>query len=344
MKKRFNSIYKYLLMAPVLLTLGISCKKSKTEAGQPPKITGVTNLTDRNNQLPATDYGTWIMIKGQHLSGTQSVVFNTVAAADSLIWSDDTSITVKIPAVLPHPSENPITVTTAHGSDTYQFLILQPAPVIYSFDPVTGEEDTEVTIKGDYFGGVTEVRFDNTVAQIVSSDKSEIKVKVPAGVQLGYIHVKTASGTVKSSLIFGYAYLVYDEALTSTWYNSSYGGTFTLNNTTPVRRGSNSIKCTWNGWGTLRISKNAPTLSTAGYAGIKFSIYVGPGSVGKKVKVAASGNEGAGYTFTINEANKWLDYQIPFTNLGNPATLTNVIIKEFSGAAQEVYIDDIGLY
>lgn len=339
MKKYFQTI-----LSLILIVLVVSCKKSKDATGLPPKITGITNLADRNSQLPSTDYGTWIMIKGQHLSGATSVVFNTVAAADSLIYSDDTSITVKIPAVLPHPSENPITVTTPFGSDTYQFLILQPAPVIYSFDPVTGAEGDEVTIKGDYFGGVSEVRFNTTTAQIVSSTKSEIKVKVPAGIQTAYIYVTTASGTVKSGLIFGYAYMVYDEAAAATWYNSSFGGTFALNNTTPVRRGANSVKCTWNAWGAFRISKNAPTLSTTGYTGIKFSIYVGQNSIGKKVKLSASGNETAGYTITINEADKWLDFQIPFTNLGNPATLTNVIIKEFSGLAREVYLDDIGLY
>ncbi|WP_127125037.1 IPT/TIG domain-containing protein [Pseudoflavitalea rhizosphaerae] len=342
MKKHFKTIY--LLTIPVLLLLAASCKKTKTAGGLPPKITGVTNLTDRNNQLPATDYGTWIMIKGQHLAGTESVVFNTIAAADSLIWADDTSVTVKIPAILPHPSENPITVTTPFGSDTYQYTILQPAPVIYSFNPVGGVADDEVTIKGDYFGGVSEVRFDNTPAQILSSTKSEITVKVPAGVQLGYIYVTTASGTVKSGLIFGYAYMVFDEAVAATWYNSSFGGTFVLDNATPVRSGSNSVKCTWNGWGAFRISKNAPTLSTAGYTGIKFSIYVGQNSIGKKVKLSASGNEAAGYTIIINEADKWLDFQVPFTNLGNPATLTNIIIKEFSGQAREVYLDDIGLY
>lgn len=340
MKKYF----KYLLMTPVLLVLVTSCKKSKEATGLPPKITGVTNLTNRNAQLNSTDYGTWIMIKGTNLAGASSVVFNTIAAADSLIYSDDTSVTVKIPAVLPHPSQNPITVTTPFGSDTYQFLILQPAPVIYSFDPVGGMEGDEVTIRGDYFGGVTEVRFDNTVAQMVSSTRSEIKVKVPAGIQTAYIYVTTASGVVKSSLIFGYAYMIYDEVAAATWYNSSFGGTFALNNSTPVKRGSNSVKCIWNAYGAFRISKNAPTLSTAGYTGIKFSIYVGQNSVGKKVKVAASGNETLGYTFTINEADKWLDFQIPFTNLGNPATLTNVIIKEFSNLAREVYIDDIGLY
>lgn len=344
MKKNINAINRYLLIVPVVIGMLGSCKKNKEVAGLPPKITGITNLADRNSQLNSTDYGTWIMIKGQHLSDAMSVVFNTVAAADSLIYSDDTSVTVKIPAVLPHPSENPITVTTPFGSDTYQFLILQPAPVIYSFDPVGGIEGDEVTIKGDYFGGVTEVKFNTTAAQILSSTKSEIKVKVPAGIQTAYIFVTTASGTVKSAMIFGYSYMIYDEAAAATWYNSSFGGTFALNNATPTRRGANSVKCTWNGWGAFRISKNAPALSTTGYTGIKFSIYVGQNSIGKKVKVAASGNEAAGYTLTINEADKWLDFQIPFSNLGNPATLTNVIIKEFSNVAREVYIDDIGLY
>ena len=159
MKKLFVNI---ILLLSLLGLAGItSCKKEKVEDKRPPKLTGVTDLNNRAISLTAVNYGDWIIIKGEHLTTTYQVDFNSIMASDSLLYADDTSVTVKIPSLLPDPANNPITVTTKYGSATLNFRILQPAPVITSFDPMAGPSGQTITIAGSYFGGVTSVMIGN---------------------------------------------------------------------------------------------------------------------------------------------------------------------------------------
>jgi hypothetical protein len=351
-----NKNYKAKNMKPVLLnaiafllivTGIVSCKKDDSSAsgkGLPPEITNVTDLNNRAIALTAADYGDWIIIKGKHLATTFKVDFNTVLAADSLIYANDTSVTVKIPPVLPDPENNPITVTTKYGTATYNFRILQPPPVISSFTPGAGPSGQEVTIYGNYFGGVTTVKFDATTAAIVSNSKEEIKVTVPAGVTYGYIYVTTPSGTVKSANVYGFRYLIYDDVLTPAWSSTSWAGTTLITNNTPVRRGTASVKQNYNGWGGFRFTKAAPAVNITGYSGVKFSMYASATSLNKKIKVYLNASSGTGYTMTITKTGQWIDVQVPLTNLGNLTTLSAFVIQEFSGGVQEVFYDDIGLY
>lgn len=331
-----------------ILLLVASCKKdnggNNKNLQQPPVISAVTDLENRSLALSAVNYGDWIIIKGQYLATAYKVDFNGVLAADSLLYVDDTSVTVKIPAVLPDPSDNPITVTTRYGSATYNFRILQPAPVITSFDPMMGSTGDTVTITGNHFGGVQSVKFDAISAIIVSSTRTEIKVKVPAGISSAYIYVTTGSGTVKSDLAYGYKYLIFADALTATWSNTSFSATTVLTNTTPARRGTNSSYTKFSvGFGAFRVTKSTPALSITGNTKLKFSLYAGANSLNKKIKIYFNGTSASGYTYTITQVGKWIDLEIPLTNMGNPATITSLTIQEFSGVLQEIYLDDIGL-
>jgi hypothetical protein len=333
------------LITPVLFVLlCIGCKKEETPATNlAPQINGVTTLQNRTNLLSAVNYGDWIMIKGRNLATTFKVDFNGILAADSLYYADDTSITVKIPPVLNDPLNNPITVTTKYGTATYNFKIMQPAPELVSFSPMAGPAGTRVTILGNYFRGVTSVKFDNIDATIVSSTKDQIVVTVPAGITAAYIFVTTPIGTVRSAITYGYKFLIYEDALTATWSNTSYSATAVYNNTTNVKRGANSIKVNFTAnFGALRISKANPAFSTTGYTALKFSVFVPAASVGKRMKVTLNGQSATGLTLTFANAG-WNDFQIPFTNLGNYATITSITFQEFSAFLQELYFDDIGL-
>jgi hypothetical protein len=160
----------------------------------------------------------------------------------------------------------------------------------------------------------------------------------------GYITVTTASGSVVSSMAYGFRYAVYEDALTSGWSNTSFSATATLNNTSPVRRGTSSIKNTCTAtFGALRVSKAAPSVNIVGYNAMKFSIYVPAASVGKRVRVSVNGQSSSGFTITFAKEG-WIDYQIPLINLGNPTTLSSITFQEFSGLRQEFFVDDIGLF
>jgi hypothetical protein len=342
MIKSFTKYNRAVLMI-LLLTTIFSCKKEDNTHAVPPSITGVTDLTNRGTALSSVKYGEWIVIKGAHLATTYKVEFNTVLVADSLYYADDSTVTVKIPTNLPDPINNPITVTTKYGSATYGFKIMQPAPVITRFNPEAGATGDQVTISGNHFNGVTEVKFGNAVASIVSKSNQELKVNVPAGVTSAFITVTTPVGSVTSLTRFGFKYIIYDERLLTGWSNTSYSSTAVFNHTTTVKRGTTAISNAYTvGFGGFRVSKAAPALSLAGYSAVKFSVFGGPGTEGRRARVIINGVSTTAFQILLKEG-AWSTFEIPLSNFNNPATLTSIEIKEFSGLVVTVFLDDIGL-
>lgn len=333
----------------LILQLFSACKKETTQPTDgvnnvnAPIILNVTKLENRNTAISSATYGDWVIIRGINLATTNKVEFSDIAASDSLMYANDTSITVKIPSSLPNPADNPIKVTTKNGSTIFNFQILQPPPVINFFTPVAGPSGTNVTITGNYFLGVSSIKFNTTEAIIVSKSKTELVTTLPAGVSSAYIYITTPSGTVKSSVSFGLSYTIYDDALTAGWSNTSYSAVPVFNNTVNVLRGTNSIKNNYSvGFGGFRI-KQATASSLSGFTALKFSIFGGVNSSGYKIRVIVNGGATT-HTLTLPAAGVWTQYEIPFASLGNPTTLSTIEFKEWSGKVFEVYFDDIGLY
>lgn len=342
--KRSLFISPLALCAMLFLLLG-ACKKDKVVDTAPPTLSAVTNLTDRNTALTSIGYGEWIVIKGTNLSTTYKVDFNGTLAKDSLIYGDDNTITVKIPAQLTDPINNPITVTTKYGTATLNFQIKQPPPTITGFDPAAGNPGDDMTINGNYFKGVTGVTINGANATVVSSTQTEIKVKVPTGVTYGAVVVTTPVGTVTTDKTFGLKHFIFDDALRNVWTNTSYSFTsLDLANSEIVRRGTTSIKVVHKAFSAVRFRLVAK-LPMAGYAFVKLSMYGGAGTQGKKVRVSSSnlGVTSGTYDVILNEG-KWTEYQIPLINIGNPATIEYLTFQEFSGFASTIYIDDVGFY
>ncbi|MCY1526286.1 hypothetical protein D9M68_612950 [compost metagenome] len=261
------------------------------------------------------------------------------------MYATDDEITVKIPSTLKDPINNPITVTTKYGTVTYNFKILQPPPMVSGFSPAAGGPNDEVTVKGDYFKGVTEVRFDNAVATIISSTQTEIKVKIPAGVNAGYIYVTTPVGTAKSTNPFGLKVVIFDDVLGTTgtvWSNTSYSSTWDMNQSDIVRRGAKAIAHSFSvGFGACRF-RSIPTFKTSGYTMLKISIYGGPGTAGKKVRISLTPAKST-YELILTEG-VWTDYVVPLVNLGSPTDIDYITFQEFSGIASKIYIDDVGFF
>lgn len=335
--------YTHAILMILLVIFFFSCKKENLENTAPPLINNVTGLINRGTPLPSVKYGEWIVIKGANLATTYKVEFNTVLVADSMYYADDSTVTVKIPTNLPDPINNPITVTTKYGKATYGFKIMQPEPIITGFNPEAGLTGDVVTISGNHFNGVTEVKFDNAVATIVSKSNQELKVNVPAGVTSAFIIVTTPVGVATSATRFGLKYVIYDEKLQTGWSNTSYSATAILNNTTPVKRGTSSISNAYTvGFGGFRLSKATPAVSLTGYSAIKFSVFGGPGTEGKKARIIINGVSTTAFQVLLKEG-AWSTFEIPLSNFNNPATLTSFELKEYSGLIVTVYLDDIGL-
>lgn len=337
-------IRKYVNASLIILTfitIG-ACKKDNIENTAPPTLSSLTTLTDRSATLESIGYGEWVIIRGTNLSTTSKVDFNGALASDSLTYANDTCVTVKIPAELADPLNNPITVTTKYGTATLNFKIMQPMPRVDDFNPAAGAPDDEVTIMGAYFKGVTNVTINGVAATILSSTKTEIKVKVPAGVTYGPVVVTTPVGVATATKTFGLKHVIYDDALRNSWTNTSYSTTgLVFNNTAVVRRGTNSILVNHKAFSALRFRLSSK-FSTTGYTTLKLSMYGGVGTQGKKVKISVSPAAGS-YELLLTEG-KWTDYQVPLLNIGSPATIEYLTFQEFSGFTSAIYVDDVGFY
>lgn len=342
MIKNFTK-YNHAVLLILLMVIIFSCKKEVVPDATPPSINGVTNTISPGTALSSVKFGEWIVIKGAHLATTYKVEFNTIQVPDSLYYADDSTVTVKIPANLPDPINNPITVTTKYGTATFNFKIMQPAPIIIGFNPEAGVAGDVVTITGNHFNGVTEVKFDNAVATIVSKSNQELKVNVPAGLTSAFIGVTTPVGSVTSLTRFGFKYIIYDEKLQTGWSNTSYSAAAVFNHTTTVKRGTTAVSNAYTvGFGGFRLSKAAPALSLAGYSAFKFSVFGGPGTEGKRARVIINGVTTTAFQVTLKEG-VWSTFEIPLSNFNNPATLSSFELKEYSGLIVTVFLDDIGL-
>jgi len=372
-----NAILKYTKMAAglsfaALLCLS-SCKKDDNDGGGngTPSISRVrtvskttTDTLERPFNLDSTitvfqtnvaafdstttlgKLNTQYAIIGEHLSKTTQVLVNGTSVYFNPALLTDKSIIFTLPATAPWGAdkENKIRVVTTSGTAETEFVVQQPPANITSLNPVAAGAGEIITIGGSIFDGVTSVRFDDKEAQIVSSSPTEIKVRVPEGVVQAYIFVTTPGGTSRSITSFGFKRLIFDDALSAgfdTW--GGWGGTQNVNNATPVKRGSNSIRIDYvGGYGSpLQLGYSGAELRFADYKSVKISIYGGAGTEGKLIKLVFNGADGK--ELVLHEG-VWTDYTIPLSEITKATTLTEIWIQEFSGNTPSVvYIDDFGL-
>lgn len=301
-------------------------------------------------------------IVGQHLSTTTQVLFNGASVYFNPALVTDNSIIVQIPLNAPWgaSASNKVTVVTRYGSVNAPFTILQPAPVITSFTPLAGSAGDTITISGTTLDGVTAVKFDSFTAKIVGQPTStQIKVVVPPNVSQAYLYVTTPGGTAKSANAFGFKYLVYDDALANGWWVGGWNGGDQPNfkNTSPVLRGTNSIKVTYTGpYAGFQVGNGGAPIDISGMSYFKISIYGGSGTTGNVLRLSLVGPDANGHVVsntnnppdgvTVNLiAGQWQTFTFPLTAFGTrPVTLQQVIVQELSGVSTEtIYIDDIGL-
>ncbi len=81
-------------------------------------------------------------------------------------------------------------------------LAMAQVAVISSFSPVSGPPGTEVTITGSGFSTVTQLRFNDAIADFTAASASQIIAIVPAAATSGRLAAVNPSGTANSSVNF----------------------------------------------------------------------------------------------------------------------------------------------
>ena len=371
---KLNRKIIYLIL-PLLIACGISSCKKNDEGGKgSPTVNRVrllsktdtvrdvihpitldsnsiydqTRLNAYDSTVVAGRLNTQYAILGTNLKTTKSVSFNGVSVYFNPGLVTDNSIIVTLPATLPFgPTEsNKLVIVTQYGTVEFNFAIQQPPPIIASFTPLAASAGDIVTITGSVFNSVSAVRFDTTPAEIVGTPtNTEIKVRVPAGVVQAYVYVTTPGGTTRSPGSFGFKALVYDDAFTPGWGSYfGYNSTRDIANTEHPKRGTVAIKTTFSdAYGAFQVGYNGATLDVkkSGLTAIKFSVYGGTGTTGKSVQVVINGSYGSAFAVPISPGS-YTDYTVPLSSVGNPATISELVIQIVNGNGSTVYIDDIG--
>lgn len=298
--------------------------------------------------LPSTGFpGDQVTINGVNLDIVSEVKFGDVAAAS--FTATKTKILVNIPATAAG-GDQLITITAAStgGVATTPFNV-NIAPQVFSISPASAVPGDIITVTGARFTGASSVKLGTTPVTYTVVSATELTFTVPAGASSGTVTVTTPDGSATSSnaltiLVAGLAFPIYDEALSGNWngwLGGGWGGNKDLANTSPVHNGSFSCKIDYaGGWGSP-LQLGGANIPFGSYTTFKISIYGGPGTTGKKIKIVF--NESGGYELVLGTEGQWNDYAISISNITSASSLTAIWLQEFTGTDYTIYVDDMGL-
>src|SRR5688572_10775079 len=243
--------------------------------------------------LPATTglspnpvkHKTNLTITGTDLDLVKQILFAGGDTVTNFVSQSATQIVVSVPS---KTQKGKVTLVAASGVKTVSTQDLDVIlPAITSISPNPVDVGANLTVTGtnlDLVKGISFVGASTEVTTFVSQTPTQIVVTVPAGSAPGKVTFSVLNSTlsVKSNDlgIVGFAVapmIIYDDAITSAWngwVGGGWGGTKDVNNTSPVKSGSKSVKIDYtSGAYGVPLQLGGATISLAGYTDLKVSIY-----------------------------------------------------------------------
>ena len=142
--------------------------------------------------------GSQFFIKGAHFTGVDEVKVNNTEVAWFFVQSDQQILAINQPDV----TTGFVSVAGSGGSYTSSFYFYVP-PVISSFSPTNGVAGTPVTVTGQNFLGITNVRVGGINASFTPpTNNTRLELVVPEGAPTGPIRVATPAGAQFSAANF----------------------------------------------------------------------------------------------------------------------------------------------
>jgi len=293
-----------------------------------------------------------ISIKGQYLNWVKEVRFAKDTAVIKFVSQNLNELVVTVPfgaqtgpLIFVTGGTEPLTI------ETEKDLVIA-LPSFKSIVPNPAEREKELTITGtnlDLVQGVILKGLTGPVTEFVSKTATQLVLKIPKAANKGKVTLLAYSGiTIESADALKFVgdlpdleplkYAFYEDVILNGWSNWGWGSTADFANTANVRDGNNAAKMTFTGgWGALKFGGS--TVATDKFSEITFSVYGLAGTEGKKLNVAA--NSGTAHEIVLKEGI-WTEYKLTKANLGNPATITELMFQE-TGWSGSIYLDHIGL-
>ena len=192
-----------VLLLFLVVSVFTSCQKETIEGLPLIQKVRLVDPAKKDSTFVKALPGTLVVIQGENLSNTLKVYFNDYEAPFNSVYNTSTDIIITIPKEAPTKVNNPsvsnkIRLVTTHGETTFNFQLVPPPPVLdYLYNEFV-KDGGELTIIGNYFYGVQNVKLGTTDLKIVSNTATKLVVTLPAKVTTDYITVTCEEGTVKS--------------------------------------------------------------------------------------------------------------------------------------------------
>lgn len=296
--------------------------------------------------------GETVSIQGEYLNWISAVTFEGGAVVTTFESQSRTELVVRVPL----EAQTGLLIFSCGGTEPIELEseteLAVTLPALTGLSPNPIERGKTLTINGTDLDLVNQVWLKGVAEPITDfSNQSEqqLTLTVPEEATRGTVDIVTFSGiTISSTDILSFvgdpapldplAFPLFVDKLENNAQNWGWGSTVDLNNTENVRDGDAAIKVSYQGsWGALKFANFS--VNTAGYTELSFAIYATPETDGQKINVSVNG--GTTNVITL-EAGKWVEYKLSMSELGDPATITEITMQE-TGWSGSVFIDHVGL-
>ncbi len=163
----------------------------------------VTAPDASDSLIVKAELGATIVIMGNNLGGTREVWFNDQQAEINPTWVTNMNIFVTVPQKAPVNVTDKLYLVDKNGNTLeHDFVIVIPAPEVYSARNEWPQEGEELVIHGDYFFDVVPVvvKFTGGVEEeAVVLSQNQLEVSVPDGAVEGPVTVITNFGQATST-------------------------------------------------------------------------------------------------------------------------------------------------
>ena len=215
-KNKISSIFQSLSVALAIVT-GFtfqSCndnpdKYEMTDGVPEVHYVRVPNPASADSLLVQAFMDNTICLVGTNLKSISELWFNDQKALLNSSFITDNALLVTIPKTIPEIVTNKIyMITKEKDTVTYDFGVQVPEPYVSSISCEYAKDGDVVTLYGDYFINDANVPLTISMAgnipvtEFISIQKTQVKFKVPAGSQKGYLTVKSIYGVGRSHFQF----------------------------------------------------------------------------------------------------------------------------------------------